>query len=333
MAACGAIAMIAALSYPGFISYWPALFLAGWWSIRRSESRAAILPGAAGAIIGFAIPLAATFVFVRNPQVLALDPATHSGLFRGGGSFAGSKGSLVFRVLQVYYLGMPMLRDLFVRGESYYFDVSRPDFSGRLAPIGLACVVATSAWVLRHRGIHRRIVLAAALLFATSLVLPTLSDAGAPGLRRGTGLLTAYFVLFAVAWRVHATTTSASAWPRRAGLALCLLLPLDSATKWPSLLRDVSADHVDQNRDWFAVGATPQRSLDVQITRVASGETLRCAVDARVRPCRYQEIYAAIAGARAWNGLAPIDVHAVDWKTGRDVTLTPDLWTTYYFPH
>ena len=109
---------------------------------------------------------------------------------------------------------------------------------------------------------------------------------------------------------------------------LCLLVPIGSALKLSSLRADAGRDNPFQNRDWFTVAGSPELSLFTLSSQVGNGETIACAVDAQqhVIPCRYQEIYAAIAGFRRWNGYGETPVRALDWKTGQEIVLTPQLW-------
>ena len=336
---CGAIAMIAAMSYPTFLPYWPSLLLVWVWQMRRNEC---VQPSAwwmtwqvLSGIAGLAVPLVVAFAYVVTPRLLLWDPATHSGLFRGGGHL-GFDVTMLRNALHV------VLRDLLVHGGSYYFDVTRPDFSGPLAIAGLFCVGATTIYLLLKRQVT--ILLAAVLLFALSLVVPSLSIGWFPGIRRSTGILTAYFVLFGVTWHFYRSAAAPSMiWLRRSGVLLCLLVPLDHALKLPSLVDDLARNHddmavfpADQGEiDWIAIAATPTKSLEVLLQQVDKEQPLSCPIDdqGRIIPCRYQEAYAAVAGYRLWNSHSTADIHAIDWKTGRDIVLTPLLWTSYYFPH
>src|SRR5262249_30797338 len=157
--------------------------------------------------------------------------------FRGGGHL-GFYAPTLLHGLHV------ILRDLVVKGGSYYFDVTRPDFSGPLAIAGLFCVGATTIYLLLKRQVDITILLAALLLLALSLVVPSLSVDPNPGIRRSTGILAAYFVLFSVAWYFYrGAAASINIWVLRSGMLLCLFLPLDHALKLPSLLDDLARDH------------------------------------------------------------------------------------------
>jgi hypothetical protein len=338
---CGAIAMIAAMSYPTFLLYWPSLLLVWVWQMRRNECAQPsawwmtwqVLSGTAG----LAVPLVVAFAYVVTPGLLLWDPATHSGLFRGGGHL-GFDAPTLRHALHV------VLRDLLVHGGSYYFDVTRPDFSGPLAIAGLFCIGATTIYLLLKRQVDITILLAALLLLALSLVVPSFSVGWFPGIRRSTGILAAYYVLFGVAWYFYRSAAAPSMiWLRRSGVLLCLLVPLDHALKLPSLVNDLARNHDDMavfpadkgEIDWIAIAATPTKSLEVLLEQVDKEQPLSCPMDdqGRIIPCRYQEAYAAVAGYRLWNSHSTADIHALDWKTGRDIVLTPLLWTSYYFPH
>jgi hypothetical protein len=327
--ACGVLAMIGAMSYPAFLLYWPSLLLVWVWQMRRNEcvEPSAWAAQALSAIAGLALPLVIAFTYVVTPRLLFWDPATHAGLFRGGGHFG--YGALRYSLSVV-------LHDLLVQGQSYYFQVTRPDFSGPLAIAGLCWVVATTIYLLLKRQIDTTILLAALLLLALSLVVPSLSVDQDTGIRRSTGILAAYFVLFSVAWYFYrAAAPPTMIWVRRSGALLCLLLLADHALKLPSLVHDLAGHHAEKDVDWFSIAATPTKSFEVLLERLDKGQPLSCPIDdqGRAIPCHYQEVYAAIAGYRLWNSHSTAEIHALDWKTGGDIVLTPSLWTSYYFPH
>ena len=330
---CGVVAAVAATSYPTFLFYLPSLVLVAIWRIRRSPQPDAAVSGrwigrhvaAAGA--GLALPLAAMFLLVRTPGLLIYDPATHAGLFRGGGEIGFHPALLRESVLAV-------LGDLFVRGRSYYFEVSRPDFSGLLALCGLCSVAATSVYLFITRKADRTILAATALLLLVTLAVPSLSSAGPPGLRRCTGLLAVYFILFALTWRFYLVTPLTNPGLRVAGIVLCLLLPLDSALKLPSLAADAASDSIYRNVDWFAIQPTPTEALNTLLSNLDRGQKLSCPMnfEGKIVPCRYQEVYSAMAGYREWNRRGDVDIQALDWKTGQEITLSPTLWASRYYP-
>src|SRR5262249_24167407 len=134
---CGVVAMIAAMSYPTFLLYWPSLLLVSLWWMRRDQSAGVSAWWrwqALSAIAGLALPLVIASRYLVTPRLLFWDPANHySGLFRGGGVLGFNPAMFLRAVAAV-------LRDLLVRGQSYYFEVTHPHFSGSLAITGLCCV-------------------------------------------------------------------------------------------------------------------------------------------------------------------------------------------------
>jgi hypothetical protein len=331
---CGAVAMIASMSNPTFLLYWPSLLLVSVWWMRRAECAGPPAWWRTGQVLsataGLAVPLVIASTYLVTPRLLFFDPADRSGLFRGGGVVLGFNPAMIGHSL------FAVLKDLFIQGQTYYFEVTRPDFFGPLAIAGLCCVGATTIYLWLKRQVHITILFAALLLLAVSLIVPSLSIGGAPGIRRSTGILAAYFALFSVAWYFHrAAVASSTIWVRRTGVVICLLVPLDSALKLPSLLYDLAGESRFRNTGWFAIASTPTKSLEVLLDQVDRGQRLSCPADdeRRIIPCRYQEVYAAIAGYQLWNNRSTADVRAFDWKTGRDITLTPWLWANHYFPH
>src|SRR5262249_20577485 len=138
---CGLVAMIAAMSYPTFLLYWPSLLLVSLGCMTRHECTG-VSPWwrtwhALSALAGLAVPLIIASAYLVTPKLLFWDPANHySGLFRGGG-VVGFNPSILLRAVAA------VLRDLLVGGHSYYFEVTHPDFSGPLAIVGLCCVGVT----------------------------------------------------------------------------------------------------------------------------------------------------------------------------------------------
>ncbi|HUR20596.1 MAG TPA: hypothetical protein VMZ90_07300 [Vicinamibacterales bacterium] len=331
--ACGIVSMVAAMSYPVFLFYLPSLCLVFVWRWRRTvpggagRSRLGLLGHAAAGVAGAALPLAVAVTFVRNPSVLLFDPATRAGLFRGGGQL-GFDPHVMWGAIQ------RVLADLFDHGQSYYFDVSHPDLSGLIAQAGFIVVALTLVYLAATKRIDRPAALSIALLAFLSVIVPSLTIDGEPGLRRSTGLLTVWFVSMVMVWRFYATTPLP--WPglRWAAVGLYLLLPIDSALKLPSLADDLGRKNAFQNATWFAIAQAPAASLDRLLASHDAGKPLACPVgqDGNMVPCRYQEVYAAIAGYEKWNGLGVRNVQAADWRTGEPIVLTPWLWIDGYYP-
>lgn len=327
--AAGAVAMLAALSYPAFLLYLPSLVLVGCWRLMaagRSWSARSVIALAATA--GAAAPLVASLAYVSNPTVLLFDPDTRTGVFRGGGHFGFDPAAFGDWIVT---LG----RDLFVRTDSYHAEISRPEFAGVVGVVAVAIILGLAAYRAVVDPEDRRLLWPVWLLLLMTLVMPGLSVGGSPGLRRGTAVVAVIAALLAVLWRSIGALRRKDRWARGLLIAASLLLVADHAAKVPSLRADLLSPSQFRNVDWYARMATPSASLDDLVRQTADGRALSCPIDEanRIRPCRYQDIYPALAGAREWGGGPARDVVAIDWRSGRPITLTPQLWATHYYPH
>lgn len=350
--AFGTIAMVAAMSYPTFLLYLPSLVLIGVWHWRNNS--AAVINRSKityllSSIAGFVLPLFVSIFFLQSARLLIHDPVTGAGLFRGGGHL-GFDGSSFRQSL------MTCFRDLLAKGNSYYFDVTQPEFSGAGAISSLVCIALASIYLIATRRINLFVGGAIVLTLLISLILPNLDVGGAAGIRRCTGLLAAFYALFATVWNYFTQNNFRSVWLRRCGILLCLLLPLSHTLKYRALLSDIAQPNpeleqtgftIDQTPTgpnisflpgasviWFSAKSNPVESLAYFLDLTQAGEPLQCLDEQnRPGPCRYAEIYAAIAGYRSWNRLPEKEIRAWDWKSGTVITLRPSLWAEYYFPH
>ncbi|MEZ5316863.1 MAG: hypothetical protein R2752_05630 [Vicinamibacterales bacterium] len=329
-AGCGVVAMIAAMSYPVFVLYVPSLALVAVWHARSSQAEADATARAgrlvAAGLAGAALPLAAVFLWVRTPEILWHDPATGAGLFRGGGQL-GFDPATIARALGL------VAGDLFTRGASYYYDVTRPDFSGAIGLIGCLGVVAWFVLLAARRRVAPLVAIAIGLLVLLGLGVPALTVDGEPGLRRSTPVLAAFFAMYAFAWR-EARGGAGGARLRTAALVACLLVPVAHVTHVPSLAADLARANPFQDYQWFSVAPTPAASLDRLRAQIEAGQRLGCPRDAagQVVPCRLQEIYAALAGWYRWNEGRDRPIEAFDWRTGDPIPLTTEIWTSGYYP-
>lgn len=330
--ACGALAMLAWTSYPVFAFYLPALALAylalpaGAGAGRPGPrglpglSPAALLP----ALAGFLLPVAAAALWLERPARLFHDPATGSGLFRGGGTGFELDPAAVARHVGV------ALHDLFVRGTSYYYWVERPDLAG---PLGLAAFLAVAAGtvaLLRARPESagswpgRRTWIALAWLLPAANLLVVSAGTGPQGLRRSTALLAGFYLLYAWVWRA-ATERGAfrSRRPARYATAILLLLPLHhllaAVEQYPRLPLAGS----EQTHLWLRVRPTAEESLAYWLERTAAGAPLDCReIGLEPERCQYGGIYALLSGHRRWNGLPEVPLRGWSYESDRFVELS-----------
>ena len=320
----------ACMSYPAFLFYMPALVVMHLWRWRGAAGR--LVRGyrawhLAAGVVGLLLPLALTLALVEQPGTLIHDPLTGAGLFRGGGKLTADTG-LIMGALGA------TLRDLLWQGDSYYFGLPRPDFSGPLGWASFLLCLGAGALALRRGSSTRRGVILVLSVLLLSLLLPAFTSKGYPGLRRCTGVLAALYILYALAWRLALAASSKVAWRRLVPLALLLLLPLHHLASAPANLEHLAAPDPMREEMWFTLAGEPAASLDKLLDATRSGRMpLKC-LDNQGRPlnCRYGEIFAALDGYRLWNGLPRPPVRAYDWRTGEDISLHLDLWATGHFP-
>jgi len=293
LAAAWSIAMWAWLCYPAFAVLLPALGLFClhrlWPLFPARQWRLAALFGSVS-LASFLLPLAAAFAYVDDRAVL------WSGVFRGGG---GAPRVGVSSLVNTVHL---LIVELFSRSISYYFHLPEVEFS-RLYPIVAVVAVLILSLVLLVRAPSLRLVLGCSwLVLLLTLILASLGT-HAPGLRRETAILAAFYSMFIAgfAWCL----ARAEVWVRALALGAAGLLLVHHAWALPKNIFPHSAGN--PMRD---AGPDPQGLMQQLSAKVQSEDlTLRC------RACRYSEIYAALEGGCAWNHLSCHDIYGEDKAT------------------
>ena len=328
-AALGAISMVACMSYPAFLFYLPSLGILYLWRWKQHNPGTGKLPSVVQITSGFAgmvMPMAIGFLYVRDRQLLIFDPVAQTGLFRGGGHLDWSWPTL--------YRGLSRaLSDLFDEGYSYYFILPLPDFSGPMMLLSLtAAMIMVVLLAVRSRMFRLPLLLIAAHT-ALNLIFPNFAD-NAPGIRKCTGAVSGIYALYLLAYYGLYEQEGISKTIRRAGLICLLLLPLHHLYSYAVNLDGLSEPNPFAYGSWFAVKGDPRESFGYSLQMVDEGQAFFCAAEQTNRgECRYQEIYAAVAGYRLWNGLPETPVFAYDWNRNDIIPLSVDLWKSYYFPH
>jgi hypothetical protein len=206
---------------------------------------------------------------------------------------------------------------LFVRGSTYDFELPHVEFSGLLG-VAAAWGVLIGALVVGWNWKAARVPLVlAAALCTISIVVPLLSQ-HLPGLRRSTGFIAGTYVVLAYVWAapIPGGLRAAAVW---LGKLACVLLVVHHLIVFAPNMRFVH-DGVQMIHDpWFNRFGAPMESIRVWTHDwVMQGRPLTCPSPG---PCRYSEIYAALAGHMKWNGLGARPIVAVDPRTGAITTL------------
>ena len=328
----GFVIMLAAMSYPTVLFSLP--LLATWALVlwRRQPTHSWKAGGLHGLVLiaGLVLPLAIGLCWLQRPGLLLFDPhASGHGIFRGG-------GAPVFDYLNYTNTIRACGRDLFIRGLSYHFELAAPEFGGAIGwlAFGAAGVVLVT---LALTGPYQRAFCGLYAMLLLGLMLPALT-AGYAGLRRNTAALIAFYIMYALAWKILASEAFFRR-PKLRWLAMIMLLLLPAhhlqalVWNWKALPQPSQWSRNEQMA-WFNIAGGPQQSLERLLERTKNGEPLVLKDEAgRVRPAPCAEIYAALCGYRRWNHLPPVPLRGLDPQTGRLIELNPKLWDSYTLPH
>jgi len=135
MMAWAALFLICAMIFPSSVFYGPvmAAFLLGRWLWQPARIGWGWLLG--GALLGAVLPIAASLLALKDPQLLIYDPVTKAGLFRGGG------GGFSLDPKAFAESAVVVLQDLFIEGTSYNFDLPYAEFSSWISRISFTLLM------------------------------------------------------------------------------------------------------------------------------------------------------------------------------------------------
>jgi len=328
MMAWAALFLICAMIFPSSVFYGPvmAAFLLGRWLWQPARIGWGWLLG--GALLGAVLPIAASLLALKDPQLLIYDPVTKAGLFRGGG------GGFSLDPKAFAESAVVVLQDLFIEGTSYNFDLPYAEFSSWISRISFTLLMMGAIlWpLLNGRNSNRTQNWVGAWLLGSLLFLfcaPQLLHKF-PGLRRTTGALFAYYGLLSFIWAGCRT------WPRapafRAVLGIAILGSLFGNAQTLGLnAAEARISAQAKNLSWFHVRANPEDSLLYWEEATRKGAALRCE-EFNFSSCRYAEIFGAIQGYRYWNHLPSSPIIAWDPLQQRYRQIDISLWENHIWP-
>ncbi len=324
-------AMIASMSYPPFLLYLPFLFIVYLMTIRKERKRPSNSTGILLiSLTAFVLPLLTAFLYLKDFSILLKDPISGDGIFRGGGGL--TLDSTYFKASL-----KSTLKDLFISGNTYYFEIQNVEFSNPIVAIAVIVVLSGSVFLLFKRKDYRIPLLLAFFLLWISLLLPNLSK-GLPGIRRCTGLILSFYCLFILFIHSIMAGSEKSRNIRFIGIIICVLFLGHHTGAYFKNLTHFNKLSAYSDITWFTVKGVPRESLKYWATQ-SDGKNpdiyLKCIeADSNLPlPCRYAEIYAAITGYRKWNNMENRPVFGYDLSTKKFIPLSIKLWEEYYFPH
>lgn len=316
-----ALLALGAIAYPTFVYYLPLFLVLFFWKVKKKVGWYLV------SLVAFLLPLLLIFAYLEphSRALLINDPMIHGGIFRGAGSF-----EITIENISKNLGGL--FSDLFVSGSSYHFEVNRAEFSLIFPILALILVVWISFRAFKYNNYNNYnyyIILALssglAVLVLSSL---TLDPSGAPGIRRYTPVLAAFYGLFVMVWQKiegKEGKVSMRSWGGRVILGLLLVHHL---IVYPINLVHLKDPSPSREPFWFS-------NLDSLVETVQKENLKLVCLDEAGTPfyCRISEVYAAVAGSCKWNKLDCHQILGWDYLTGNFIPLSTKLWDEYYFEH
>ncbi len=336
-----ALVMLFALSYPVFLFYIPGIVAVFGYKLVKQEKltkltelikyKYIVVPA-----IAFSTPLILMLLSIKNGGILIYDPLLHAGLFRGGGKLELSLSTFVASIKGLFV-------DLFISGQSYYFEVKHTDFADyyTLIPLISTLVILILIWSGERR--LRPILLTITSVAVLNILISgfTSDSSMSPGIRRFTGVLASFYLLYGVVcWWIAKidsgrTRMIGMKWAKWFVILTLFLLPLHHLVVYRQNLSAIKSLSIAAERQWFVVAGPPDKSLETFVQKVQHEDLRLACSDEKgiIHQCRYSEIYSAIAGSCQWNRLICHEVLGWDEKSDQFIPLSADLWENYYFEH
>jgi hypothetical protein len=314
-AAGGVIVGVGALMWPVLLLYLPALVV---YAVARTNPAKRRVPVVSWSVAAAAavVPFACALMYLRTRGVWLNDPSVHSGVFRGGG------GTLVVSASRAVANARLLAHEMITGSHSYSADLVRSDFSGILGIVAVVAAAALAVPAWRADRMNRMLIAGAVTLLAANAAAAVFAS-GVPGLRRDTGCIAAFYVLFVAVWRFVSAPRARLAISRLIAAVALAALVVHHVVVFRVNYSAVSDPTRAESVAWFVTDVTPSTSLDRWSRAVASGAVLDCRTLAVPTRCRYPEIYSAVAGASEWNDRRSVPVFASD-SAGGVTTLTRD---------
>lgn len=331
----GFIAMLALMSYPVFGFALPSLIIFYFIKLHsqntfQKKKVTNYLKNIFVSVAAFMFPLLLIFFYVKDVNLLISDPVAGSGIFRGAGSFNFTYGTFITNI-------GGLLQDLFIRANSYYFDIQLTEFSSWYPIPAVVLVFGTIGWMSVKYKKYRVYIGLIVVLFLSNFLLGNLTadPSGRPGMRRNTGVLISFYGLYTLSWYYLTTQHFKRHILKIIAVIILLLIPVHHILSYFPNIATFSTLSIYRYRYIFSVAETPAKSLDYFIQSAQIEELPLGCKDAQgnLVTCRYSESYAAIAGACFWNNLQCNTILGFDQKTNQYIPISIRLWETYYWEH
>lgn len=324
----GLISMLTWTSYPTFIYYLPALAFIYFLTIKKVNNKVIIFKNIFYTLASFLSPLVLFFIYVKNRNILIFDHITQSGIFRGAGKIDLNLNQISQNLSKLFI-------DLFEKGNSYYFEVASSDFSNFYPAITFLFVLTLSVILIKNKKFRLIILITFSVLFLTLIVSSITSDpSNNPGIRRNTGVIASFYVLFTVCWYYATNNIKYSVW-LKTFMVVFLFLPIHHFISFPANLISLNTPSPYQYTMWFGLTKNPDDSLNLIVNENTKKDLPLSCKNKKGEDafCRYNETFAAVSGYCLWNKLDCKKITGYDNKTKKFIPLSTKLWEEYYWEH
>lgn len=327
----GFISMLAWMSYPTFLFYLPSLFIFYFYrQYKHTKGNVYFFIKDSGiTFFSFLLPLIIAFLYIKDKSLLFYDERMRSGIFRGAGSMLFNLNNFNLNINR-------LMSDLFNIGNSYLFELSKPDFTDFYPILTVATVIFICIYLLIKNQKLRPFIIFSLAIFLLNFLVGNFNfdPSGHPGIRRNTAILASFYIFFTIAWFYVNKIQWKNVWFRWFILIIFFLLPLHHFLVYFNNLYNLGKPSYYREL-WFGLTSSPSKNLDLALNSLQKEDLkLSCKDrDGKLVLCRYPEIYAATAGACYWNRLNCKNILGFDPKTKKYIPLSTKLWEEYYWPH
>ncbi|NMC36037.1 glycosyltransferase family 39 protein [Candidatus Beckwithbacteria bacterium] len=308
--------------YLSTIFYLPALLLISW----RKASKLDLLKSLLCLGFGFSLLFFVLGLFVPWSDLLTLELKRNAVFTQVDKSFAPTL--LISNFNQV-------LRDMFINGNSYNFNLQYPDFS--LTFPGLALLAAMYFIYRKKSQAGLTLLLAIISLGCLLNIYSVISMTAYPetqGLRRSTIFLFSLYLIYWIGLWAYDHIK-----PKSLFLTVILvLLPLHHLLVLLPNYQNLAVPVRWRYRQWIGEDFYQNPYLAYQnILSIIQHQNinLKCEDQTpyKTSGCRYQELFSLIRSACEYNHLDCHTMYGYDPKTKQFLELNTKLWETYYFAH
>lgn len=347
------LVMFGMLSYATFNIFLPALASLYWLKLRqykhynsykqslRSKDLKFYIKHILVSATAFLIPLIAGLLYYKHPLRLLYDPDSQLGtIFRSSSAFVLDGRMFMDNLRGIF-------NDLFNHGYSYYYQLQNGEFTHLFPVVPLIFVIFFSIRLLRKPSSTTQISLNSIIkiclftIVANFLLTSVSYDlAHLPGIRRFTGALAAYYILFVICWNKVIHRPFKKRITNYLMIGILLLLPLHHLLVLPDNFRHLSDKSIFSNDGRIELAETPQSYLKSQLDSLIKEDLyLQCPkIQTKdeiniLAICPYQNIFATLTASCMYNKLPCHNIYGFEPYTEQFIHLTFDLFLNGTYPH